>query len=58
MSILHIAPNEDSHPHDTDSGGQCDCNPAVEFRENGDTLVIHNAWDGREIFEELDGGKG
>ena len=52
---LHVVPNGDIYPHDTESGGQCDCNPTVEF-ENGDALIIHNAWDGREIFEEMDAG--
>ena len=41
-------------PHNTEDGGQCDCNPKVEFLDSGDTLVVHNSWDGRELFEELD----
>lgn len=56
MSINHVHPVNDARPHDTESGGDCECGPKVEFLENGDTLVVHNSWDGREIFEQLDGG--
>lgn len=52
---MHVYPVNDLYPHDTDSGGQCECNPKVEFLDGGDALVIHNSWDGREIFEQLEG---
>lgn len=52
---LHVVPTNDIYPHNTDDAGQCDCQPEVEFLEGGDTMTKHNAWDGREIFEELDG---
>ena len=54
MSILHVVPHNDARPHDANNGGQCECSPVVEPQENGDFLVIHSAWDGREIFEELE----
>lgn len=54
--IHHIVPTKDLIAH-KDDGSPCDCCPMVEFLENGDTLVIHNAWDGREILEELDRDK-
>ncbi len=54
MSINHVYPVNDARPHDTESGGTCECEPKVEFLDNGDTLVIHNAWDGREIIEQLE----
>lgn len=50
---IHVYPVDDLFPHDTESAGQCECNPKIEF-ENGETMVIHNAWDGREIFEEME----
>jgi hypothetical protein len=56
MAISHVYPVSDTRPHNIEDGGQCDCGPKVEFLESGDTLVVHNAWDGREIFEELDAG--
>lgn len=55
MTIHHVSPTNDSREHDTENGGQCECEPRVEFLENGDTLVIHNAWDGREIIEGIEG---
>ena len=55
MSIRHVYPLNDLEEHDTESAGQCDCNPTVEF-VNGDTIVIHNSYDGREIIEQIEGG--
>lgn len=56
MSIQHVYPVNDARPHDTESG-PCDCGPVLKILGNGDSLVVHNAWDGREIFEELDRDK-
>lgn len=53
MSQRHVYPVNDLYPHDTESA-DCDCDPKVEFLESGDTLVVHNAWDGREIIEQLE----
>lgn len=44
----HITPINDTKKHNTDSPN-CWCQPAIELG-----LVIHNAADGREFFEELD----
>lgn len=33
---------------------QCDCNPSIEFLEDGDMFIIHNSFDGREILEDAD----
>lgn len=52
MSILHVSPVGDTYQHETD-GAPCDCNPRLEQQESGDIIMIHNAWDGREIFEQL-----
>ena len=52
MSMYHV------YPHNTENGGQCDCHPEIEVQQNGEILVIHNSWDGREIFEELDAEAG
>lgn len=46
---LHVLPINDIRLHE-ESGETCHCNPRVQKDENG-TLVIHNAFDGREMFE-------
>ncbi len=52
----HITPLNDLRPH-IDSTA-CDCQPRVTWYE-GDMIVIHNSWDGREglelAMEVLDG---
>lgn len=54
--IQHIYPLNDLEPHDIESGGTCKCEPRVEFVE-GDTVFIHNAFDGRDIIERLEAGE-
>ena len=57
--MLAIVPNNDIKPHD-DFKTTCECEPKVIF-ENGEMIVIHNAFDNREIIEQvnkiLDGSK-
>jgi len=48
---IHVLPVNDLEPHDEDST-QCKCHPKVEFVEGG-ILVTHNAFDQREIIEEI-----
>lgn len=45
----HIYPISDYREH-TLEGTTCDCRPSVQF-ENGEMLVIHNSYDGREHRE-------
>jgi hypothetical protein len=54
VTISHVYPLNDLCPHSVEDGGQCECDPKVEFLESGDTLVVHNSFDGREIIEELE----
>jgi hypothetical protein len=49
--IIHILPKNDLEPHE-EEGTICKCNPRVEFVEGG-MLVIHNAYDNREIIEQV-----
>jgi hypothetical protein len=49
MSI-HIIPINDLKPHDETT--TCDCFPKVQFEDNGEMLVIHNSFDGREKTEK------
>ncbi len=48
-----VVPLDDLYPHD-DYSPDCACNPKTEILEGDQLLIIHNAFDGREIFEQLD----
>lgn len=48
--MYNILPINDLKEHVDDS--TCKCNPKVIF-ENGEMIVIHNSFDGREIREQL-----
>jgi len=47
-NIWHILPCNDIKPHFETN--LCHCNPKLEV-VNGNLLVIHNSFDGREIIE-------
>ena len=47
---IHVLPVNDIGLH-ADSGVHCNCNPTVEWVD-GTALVVHNAFDGRELFNE------
>lgn len=49
--IIHVLPVNDLEPHE-EVGTACKCEPRVEFAEGG-MLVIHNAYDNREILEKV-----
>lgn len=44
--MINILPINDLKPHTEES--TCECHPSVEFTEQGDMMIIHNAYDGRE----------
>jgi len=48
--MWNITPNNDLLPHTDDS--TCPCHPKVIY-ENGEMIVIHNSFDGREYVEQL-----
>ena len=48
--ITHVLPIDDLKPHN-EEGTECDCVPIIEEYEHG-VVVIHNAYDGRELGEE------
>ena len=50
MMDYHVYPIKDLRSHNTESE-YCDCRPRIEIQENGDRLIVHNSWDGREINE-------
>lgn len=47
----HVYPLGDIIQHDTETDN-CVCQPKIEFI-NGEKLVIHNSFDEREIFEDI-----
>jgi hypothetical protein len=49
--MIHILPIDDLEPH-IESGTSCKCNPKVEIEE-GELIVIHNAFDLREVVEKV-----
>lgn len=44
--MIHILPINDLKEHTEDT--TCECCPTIEVLEDGDIMVIHNAYDGRE----------
>jgi len=46
---IHVYPLDDSKEHEFET--TCDCDPSLEF-VNGEMIVIHNSFDGREYLEE------
>lgn len=56
--MIHIVPTADIKEHDLNTF--CPCDPLVDYDEP-EILVIHNAFDGRELLELaeeiLHGGK-
>jgi hypothetical protein len=49
--MIHVYPVNDIEEHDLYST-TCHCRPRVSF-ENGEMIVFHNSFDGREIIEEV-----
>ena len=47
---IHVYPIDDFKDHLLES--TCDCNPAVTI-QNGEMIICHNSFDGREIIEEV-----
>lgn len=43
----HIYPINDYYEHKL-KGTKCNCKPVVKFDENGERLIVHNSYDGRE----------
>lgn len=52
--MIHVYPVDDLMEHDTtNTGSTCRCEPEIMV-ENGEIIVIHNSFDGREGMEWLD----
>jgi hypothetical protein len=50
--VSHVYPLNDEKPHEL-QGTTCPCGPRVEW-DHPEALVIHNAFDCREIVEEAE----
>lgn len=50
--VFHVLPINDIFDHTHDDTMKCNCKPKI-VHEYGVYTVIHNAWDNRELFEEL-----
>lgn len=53
MKTFHVVPTDDIYPH-LEVDYTCQCQPEVEYNE-GCIIVTHNAWDGRELIDEVEG---
>jgi len=50
--VIHVYPVGDEREHEL-QGTTCPCGPRVEW-EHAEAVVIHNAFDCREILEEAE----
>lgn len=50
--VVEIVPNNDKYPH---TGTTCVCEPTYSSPDGIRLIIIHNAFDFREIVEELNG---
>ena len=48
--IIHVLPVNDMHEH-KETGYNCLCNPKLML-DSGHLIVVHNSWDGRELYEQ------
>jgi len=55
MSDIHVLPLEDIKDHI--ESDLCECNPKVIYIE-GEKIIIHHSYDGREFLEDWEGEKG
>ena len=51
MATYHITPVDDLKDHEEST--TCECEPRLEWQPNGDLIVVHASWDGREAVEEF-----
>ncbi len=51
---VHGIPMDDLEQHVIDVGFDvtCHCDPTIEIQENDAWVVTHNAFDGRELYEQ------
>lgn len=53
INLVHVYPVNDIEDHETEVNDiVCKCGPVLE-----DGVIIHNAFDGRDIIEEIENNK-
>lgn len=50
MSTVHVLPLDDLKEHT--QSDDCECHPKIEYVGEGGKVVVHNAYDGREFWEQ------
>lgn len=50
IEYYHVYPVDDLRPHETE-GDPCRCHPVYQYIGSGQVMVIHNAFDGRDLKE-------
>lgn len=50
MSTVHVLPLNDLKEHT--QSDDCECHPKIEYVGEGGKVVVHNAYDGREFWEQ------
>lgn len=51
---VHVAPLDDIREHILSE--DCNCDPEIKELETGEIVIVHSAWDFREVLEALESG--
>ena len=49
IDIYHVTPVNDTEAHV--ETGDCSCRPEIDVQRNGNVVITHNSFDGREAVE-------
>lgn len=47
----HVTPNSDLFEHIESEN--CECEPRIQTMDNGNKVIIHNSYDGRDLAVEI-----
>lgn len=50
IETIHVLPVDDLKPHIESQA--CKCQPRVDTFKNGNRVITHNSFDGREFYED------
>ncbi|MGD0002870.1 MAG: hypothetical protein ABSE06_01430 [Anaerolineaceae bacterium] len=53
---IHVHPLEDLVVHILTE--DCGCHPQIDIVEGAGRVIVHNSWDGREVYEYFEATKG
>jgi len=51
MANWHVEPVNDLIPHNTNDTF-CKCKPKIKMQENGNLIIMHHSYDGREELQK------